>query len=126
VSPRAVVAPVVDAGTPTRDVPVAAVDVPVAAVDVPVATVDAGTVTRPDVGGAVDAGTAVEPDAGDETPMETDSGVGGEEIEETTGALEGGCSAGPTGRRSGVPGGLCVAALAVVASVRRRRRAARV
>ncbi len=115
VSPRAV-APVADAGTPTRDVPPVAVDVPVAATDVPVVT------PEEDAGEAVDTGTAVvEPDAGDETPMKTDGGLVGDEVGETTGALEGGCSAGPTSGSS-VPGGLCVAALAVVASARRRRR----
>jgi uncharacterized protein (TIGR03382 family) len=69
-------------------------------------------------------GNPVEPDAGDELPpTRADAGPSGDEGEEVlTEALEGGCSAAPSRGRSGLPGSLGLAALALVVGVRRRRR----
>ena len=112
-----------DAGvvTPT-DVP------PVTPVDAG-APADAGPATPDDAGEAVDAGSgdpdagSGDPDAGSGDPTKGDGGLIGDETGDSpTGALEGGCRTAPGGGRSGLPGGLGLAALAVVIGVRRRRR----
>jgi len=122
VSPRAVTPPpVVDAGSP------APVDVP------PVMPADAGSPEPADAGSpepidagstaALDAGSPEPIDAGTEPPTGDDAGVLGDELTEVSGSLEGGCSTAPSSGGAGVRGGLGLAALALVASVRRRRRA---
>ena len=86
------------------------------------APVDAGSPEPVDAGVAIDTGSTA-PDAGEEPPVKDDAGLVGDEVaEEPTGSLEGGCSAAPARSSSGVPGGLGLAALALVVGVRRRRR----
>nr|MBK7068139.1 N-acetylmuramoyl-L-alanine amidase [Deltaproteobacteria bacterium] len=114
VSPRAVPPPpVVDAGSP------APVDVP------PVMPADAGSPEPVDGGSPepIDAGSPEPIDAGGEPPTGDDAGVLGDELAEVSGSLDGGCNAAPSSGGAGARGGLGLAALALVASVRRRRRA---
>ena len=90
------------------------------------AIADVGPTTPDDAGEATDAGEPVDgesnaPDAGSGDPAKSDGGLIGDETTNTpTGTLEGGCTTSPGGGRSGLPGGLGLAALALV--VRRRRR----
>ncbi len=92
------------------------------------APADAGSTTPDDAGEATDASEPVDaeskaPDAGSGDPSKSDGGLIGDESTDTpTGVLEGGCTTSPGGGRSGLPGGLGLAALALFASVRRRRR----
>ncbi|MBK6528959.1 MAG: N-acetylmuramoyl-L-alanine amidase [Deltaproteobacteria bacterium] len=71
----------------------------------------------------IDAGSPEPIDAGGEPPTGDDAGVLGDELAEVSGSLDGGCSTAPSSGGAGVRGGLCLAALALVASARRRRRA---
>jgi MYXO-CTERM domain-containing protein len=136
VSPRAVTPPPVmpDGGSPPAPVDAGSPPAPVDAGGPP-APVDAGSPPAPVDGGSpepidagtvpapVDGGSPVEPDAGDEPPPSADAGPAGDEgAEALTEALEGGCSTAPARGRSGVPGSLGLAALALVVGVRRRRR----
>lgn len=126
VSPRPVPPPppmMTDAGSPTpADVP------PVMPADAgspePVDAgepTDTGSTEVSDAGESIDTGSA-DPDAGGEPPTKGDGGLIGDEVSETTGALEGGCSTSPAGGRTDARGAMGLAALALVVGIHRRRR----